>query len=95
MKWIESFKKKPAPCTPVLIAVKGHFEYYVLRAIWIPKFYMEDQWDDFIGKNDYCEEKDMYYFPQGWYEYSNSDEMLWQIKDPVMCWMTMPELPKF
>lgn len=95
MEWIEEHKKKPEILTPVLVAVKGQYKYHVLRAVWLPKFYMEDPANDFTGENDYSEEEDMYYFPEGWYEYSNSDEMLWQINDPVLFWMPMPELPKF
>lgn len=94
MEWIESYKKKPEPCTPVLVVTFGQYQNHVLRAIWLPKFYMEDPADDFIGENDYCEDEDMYYFPQGWYEYSNSDEMLWQINDPVFFWMPMPAIPE-
>ena len=44
-----------------------------IKAVYIPKFSHEDD-GDYEGDGDYSEEKDCYFWPEGWYEWNLSDE---------------------
>lgn len=81
------------------VAVLAFFRYAstgkgrVVRAKWCPKFTEEssgDQ-DEFA---EYCDARDCYYTPEGWYENNEFDENNWLVDEAVTHWMPLPTHPR-
>ena len=96
-EWI-SVEHKPKAGKRVLIAVEREItsvkngkqiKVEVIRARWIPKHFEED-YDNYNGDSDYCEEKDTYYWPEAWYETNHYEEVNWKVDDKVIGWMPLP-----
>ena len=66
----------------------------VVRAHWIPKFSVEDEDNEFSGDPDYDEAKDMYYWPEGWYEHNEQEETSWKLSGKITHWVWLPALPE-
>lgn len=85
----------PKPGKPVLVFGKNESgKERILRAIWVPKFHMNDEdFEEFRGDLDYNEEKDMFYWPEGWYEWNEHEETHWQISFPITHYRNLPLYP--
>ncbi|MCW8932142.1 MAG: DUF551 domain-containing protein, partial [Gammaproteobacteria bacterium] len=60
---------------PVLVYGKNEYKTgRTLRAMWIPKFSNTDI-GDYDGDTDYSEELDEYFWPEGWYEWNECDDI--------------------
>ena len=92
MEWIDARKIKPEPETPVL-AVIDKKNPRVVRACWIPANTIDTSYMAFEGDTEYNEDDDTYYWPEGWYEWNEIEEMHWSLGDGVSHWMPLPELP--
>lgn len=90
MKWIKITEKMPEPEKPVLVYDSKN----VIRARFIPKFYIEDEWGNFLGELDYNKETDLFYWPEGWYEWNAYEEIHWLLTNKVTHWMELPRYPK-
>jgi len=91
-KWISVKDKMPNPEIPLL--VYGLNEYKKgrrLRACWIPQYYMSTDESEYEGTPDYNEEKDEYYWPQGWYEWNEHEDIHFLIDFDITHWMPLPE----
>ena len=91
--WIPVEDGLPESGKPVLAACGKK----VLRAAHAAKFALDEEnwgwWNDGEGA-DYNEANDMTYWPEGWYEWNEYDEIHWAIADhPVTHWMSLPETP--
>lgn len=64
---------------------------YVPYMTIIEENYMSDEWE---GCGDYDEEKDIYYAPEGWYEYQSEAEIYYQVSARVTHWMPLFKLPE-
>jgi hypothetical protein len=102
MEWIKVSDNLPVPDSPVLVAYlderypphSGAKEmvYVVVRACWIPQYYMEA--DCYEGDDEeYNEETDTYYWPQGWYEWNECEDTHFRLPDRVTHWMLLPAAP--
>ena len=104
-KWIPVTERLPETNVDVLAL----YEYentmckkwtYICRASYIPKFtvLIEDKWNDCDGGwEDYNEDDDSFYVPEGWYEETsegNGDGMSWFINATVTHWMPLPQPPE-
>ncbi len=88
--WIKVTHRLPESGVPVLAFVTNESgKTRRIRAQWCAKFTEESDGDD----AEYCEEKDTYYSPEGWYESNEYDEVNWFVHDPVSHWMPLPEGP--
>lgn len=88
--WIKVTHRLPESGVPVLAFVTNEQgKTRRIRAQWCAKFTEESDGDD----AEYCEEKDTYYSPEGWYESNEYDEVNWFVHDPVSHWMPLPEGP--
>lgn len=88
--WIKVTHRLPESGVPVLAFVTNELgRTRRIRAQWCAKFTEESDGDD----AEYCEEKDTYYSPEGWYESNEYDEVNWFVHDPVSHWMPLPEGP--
>jgi hypothetical protein len=95
MEWIKVSDRLPEPETPVLVHCTNIFDKTrILRACWIPLFYMSGDDSDFSGNMDYNDEKNEYYWPEGWYEWNEVEDTHWLISLVVLNWMPLPEPPK-
>ena len=87
--WIKVSDKLPKSGNPVLIYCNGE----ILRALYAHKFEMnEESWGEF-DEPDINEANDVSYWPVGWYEWNQYEEMHWQIHSGVTHWMLLPEKP--
>jgi hypothetical protein len=94
MIWIDVNSELPKAEIPVLVCGKNSYgKTRILRACYIPKYHMEDDGDSFSGDTEYNEEKDMNYWPEGWYEWNEMEETHWLIDFEVKYWMQLPEPP--
>jgi hypothetical protein len=63
----------------------------VVRARWVARW-SEDA--DYDGDADYLEDRDEYFWPEGWYELTEADEaMALRLPGTVTHWMPLPSLP--
>lgn len=88
--WIPITERLPESGVPVLVSVGKK----VLRAAYVAKFAMSEEkhgkWSD--GDDaDYSEETDQTYWPEGWYERSEGEEIYWPIDPWPTHWMPLPE----
>lgn len=94
MTWIDA-NTKPEKDTPVIaLGVNNNNKIKRVRAKWIPEFYQESDGDDFHGDLDYSEEKDEFYWPEGWYEWNEFDDTHWLVDVKVLYWIPLPEPTK-
>lgn len=65
-----------------------------LRAAYVHKHTIEDENDDYCGPVDYCEENDMTYWPEGWYEWNEMEDTHWMVDFQILGWQPLPEAPE-
>lgn len=91
--WISVEDRLPVSGMPVLVACGRQ----ILRAAHAAKFEVdEDNYGYFNDGDDadYDEVTDTTYWPEGWYEWNQYEEIHWAIVDhPVTHWMLLPNLP--
>ena len=68
----------------------------IIVADYFPRFTVESnaEYDDY---DEYCEEKDTYYYREGWYEQQDNwgdYASIYVNEGKVTHWMPLPELPK-
>jgi len=80
---------KPKSGKYVLVTVRDGKRVLVLRAYWIAKFTEINS--EYEGAQDYSEEKDEYYCPEGWYESNEYEDTNWRVTGTVLAWMPLPE----
>lgn len=90
-EWISVEDRLPEAHEFVLVKTKSNYAQYIV-AHYIPKFTVTDGADDEFG--DYCEEKDDWFLPQGWYANVSpvSDEYMgYFIDEDVTQWTYLQE----
>lgn len=88
-KWI-SAEQKPESEKAVLAVIKGC--KIPVRVMWVEEFSLSTEDWSFDGDEDYDEATDKYYWPEGWYEWNEMEEVHWMQKD-VLFWAEMPQIP--
>lgn len=79
---------------PVIVVVedkKGKFSW--MRAFWVEHHSVDCTGSDYDGDDIvYDEKEDEYYWPEGWYEFNEREEMHWRIEEKVVFWgaVTLP-----
>lgn len=99
-RWISIEKNQPKPKQRVYIVCEKKFHDGVIRfqtiAEYIPYMTVKEEdymSDEFEGYSDYNEKEDVYYTPEGFYEWQSEGEMKWIVSSKVTHWMPMIELP--
>lgn len=91
MQWIDAAAAKPKALEPVVACYTENGRQLWARAVWVPKFFKEDD-GTFQGDTDYHEGSDTNYWPKGWYEWNWCDETHWLLPEEVTQWASV-ELP--
>lgn len=84
--WTTLPGRMPEPNTPVLLDIGKKFP---IRALWAEKHTVcvgidVDDW------GEYVEEDDMYYAPEGWYEWNEHEEVHWAVSETPRAWAPLP-----
>lgn len=95
--WIKAEDRLPETRKRVIVAFEPYQpgNWWRTVAMYIPAMTVPEQdfmADEYWGDGDYCEEKDQYYTPEGWYEGNVEAETNWKISG-VRLWQPFPDLP--
>jgi hypothetical protein len=90
--WIKTADQLPKSGVPVIAYfVNGCGNGRRIRAMYAaPKTLEGNGESDF---EEYDEESDTYYCPEGWYEKNEYEDTNWNVDDPVTHWMPLPAAP--
>ena len=84
--WTKLPGQLPEPGTPVLLDIG---KKYPIRAMWAAKHTVQAA-DDDTDWGDYVEADDMYYAPEGWYEWNQCEDNHWRVTETPRAWMPLP-----
>ena len=84
--WTKLPGQLPEPGTPVLLDIG---EKYPIRAMWAAKHTVQAA-DDDTDWGEYVEADDMYYAPEGWYEWNQCEDSHWRVTETPRAWMPLP-----
>ena len=74
---------------PVLLDIG---KKYPIRAMWAAKHTVQAA-DDDTDWGEYVEADDMYYAPEGWYEWNQCEDNHWRVTETPRAWMPLPPPP--
>jgi len=84
--WIALPGTLPDPGTPVLLDIG---KKYPIRAMWAAKHTVQAA-DDDTDWGEYVEADDMYYAPEGWYEWNQCEDNHWRVTETPRAWAPLP-----
>ena len=84
--WTKLPGQLPEPGMPVLLDIG---KKYPIRAMWAAKHTVQAA-DDDTDRGEYVEEDDMYYAPEGWYEWNQCEDNHWRVTETPRAWMPLP-----
>lgn len=84
--WTKLPGQLPEPGTPVLLDIGNK---YPIRAMWAAKHTVQAA-DDDTDWGEYVEADDMYYAPEGWYEWNQCEDNHWRVTETPLAWMPLP-----
>ena len=87
--WTKLPGQLPEPGMPVLLDIG---KKYPIRAMWTAKHTVQAS-DDDPDWGEYVEADDMYYAPEGWYEWNQCEENHWRVTETPRAWMPLPPPP--
>lgn len=84
--WVSVEERLPEPGMPVLLDIG---KKYPIRAMWAAKHTVQAA-DDDTDRGEYVEADDMYYAPEGWYEWNQCEDNHWRVTETPRAWMPLP-----
>ena len=84
--WTKLPGQLPEPGMPVLLDIG---KKYPIRAMWAAKHTVQAA-DDDTDCGGYVEEDDMYYAPEGWYEWNQCEDNHWRVTETPRAWLPLP-----
>jgi Protein of unknown function (DUF551) len=92
--WIDASTEKPKTKLPVIVyGVNEWGKGRTLRACYVPKFSIEEDEQSFDGDCEFDPAEDKFYWPEGWYEWNEFEDMHWKVTFEVTHWMYLPDAP--
>lgn len=92
--WIKCSDKLPEDLSPKLsFGMNDNNKERILRAIFVPKFTISEEESNFNGDCDLNEEREEYFWPQGWYEWNELEDIHWRVSFEITHWMDLPDSP--
>ena len=85
--WVPVGDRLPESGTPVLLDIG---EQFPVRAMWAAKHTVEAGLECPEDWGDYDEATDIWYAPEGWYEWNRHEETHWRVTAPALAWMPLP-----
>ena len=90
-QWVSVEERLPEPGKAVLLDIGKKTP---IRAMWAAKHTVEVAADDESDFGEYDEERDVYYCPEGWYEWNEHEETHWAVTETALHWQPMPAPPQ-
>lgn len=84
--WTKLPGQLPEPGMPVLLDIG---KQYPIRAMWAAKHTVQAAYDD-TDWGEYVEADDMYYAPEGWYEWNQCEDNHWRVTETPRAWAPLP-----
>ena len=84
--WTKLPGQLPEPGRPVLLDIGKE---YPIRAMWAAKHTVQAA-DDDTDWGEYVEADDMYYAPEGWYEWNQCEDNHWRVTETPRAWAPLP-----
>lgn len=84
--WVNLPGQLPEPGKPVLLDIGTEFP---IRAMWAAKHTVQAA-DDDTDWGEYVEADDMYYAPEGWYEWNQCEDNHWRVTSTPVAWCELP-----
>ena len=84
--WTKLPGQLPEPGMPVLLDIG---KKYPIRAMWAAKHTVQAA-DDDTDWGEYVEADDMYYAPEGWYEWNQCEDNHWRVTETPRAWAPLP-----
>ena len=84
--WTKLPWQLPEPGMPVLLDIG---KKYPIRAMLAAKHTVQAA-DDDTDWGEYVEADDMYYAPEGWYEWNQCEDNHWRVTETPRAWMPLP-----
>ena len=96
-EWIDINKEKPKPKQRVYVICEyinhnGKIVHFQTMAEYIPYMTLKEEdymHEDWAGEGDYNEEEDVYYTPEGFYEWQSSADINYLLSTKVVYWMPL------
>ena len=85
--WVSVKDRLPEPGMAVLLDIGKKTP---IRAMWAAKHTVEAHDEADPGWCDYDETTDMYYCPEGWYEWNQHEDVHWAVSEKPRAWMPLP-----
>lgn len=97
MEWISIDERLPETKQRVIVCFttsSGKHTFVTCADYIAPRTVLEEDYmnDDFSCMGDYEEEKDCYWTPSGFYEWSYESEINWKLSEKVTHWMPLPQI---
>ena len=89
-QWVSVAERLPEPGNPVLLDIGKRTP---IRAIWAAKHTVTAAEND-SDWGEYDEASDLYYCPEGWYEWNQNEEVHWAVAETALHWQPMPAPPQ-
>lgn len=84
--WVSLPGALPEPGKPVLLDIG---KTYPIRAMWAAKHTVQAA-DDDTDWVECVEADDMYYAPEGWYEWNECEDNHWRVSETPRAWRELP-----
>lgn len=99
--WVSIEDAQPNPQQRVYVVCEnpkygGGVVRFQTMAEYIPPMTVKEEdymSDEYQGEGDYNEDEDVYYTPEGFYEWQSEPEINWKISAKVTHWMPLIPLP--
>jgi len=92
--WIKCTDKMPKKHKLVFAFGINHYQKdRIVRAYYVSKYSMSAEYAEYDGDCDYNKDEDEYFWPAGWYECNEVEEINYKVPFEITHWKPMPRSP--